>query len=155
MYDLEKMDRRLVAYVEIFLLANRLQTVMNTGIQDITAKQWLPLIMLRMFDNPPTLKDLSEVCGISHQSTKQLVLKLQEKGFVNIEPDKNDRRAIRISGTEKCSEWIEKYAIRNYEFVFEVFSGLTGEEIESLHAIQNKLYAKLGEMYKEIEKNEC
>lgn len=130
MIDREKLDKRLIAYVETFLLANRLQTVANMGMNEITAKQWLPLVMLRTLKEPPTLKELSEMCGISHQSTKQLVQKLEEKGYVKTEEDKKDKRAMRISITSKFDEWVKQYSDRNYSFVYEVFSCLSKEEVE-------------------------
>ena len=46
MYDLEHMDPRLIAYVNIFICANRLQAIMDSGLEDITAKQWLALTMI-------------------------------------------------------------------------------------------------------------
>ena len=38
-YDFENMDKRLIAYVNIFICANRLQAIMDKGMMDITAKQ--------------------------------------------------------------------------------------------------------------------
>ena len=38
MYDFEKMDKRYLIFGNIFLLANRLQTVMDNAKKDLTAK---------------------------------------------------------------------------------------------------------------------
>lgn len=148
----EKSDKKLSSYVEIFLLANRLQTVANMGMHEITAKQWLPLIILGRLKNPPTLKELSEICGISHQSTKQLVQKLEEKGYVKIEEDKKDKRAMRISVTSKFDDWVKQYSNRNYGFVYEVFSCLSKEEVEAFFKAQKKLLNKLSKISEEIKR---
>lgn len=148
----EKSDKKLSSYVEIFLLANRLQTVANMGMHEITAKQWLPLIILGRLKNPPTLKELSEICGISHQSTKQLVQKLEEKGYVKIEEDKKDKRAMRISVTSKFDDWVKQYSNRNYGFVYEVFSCLSKEEVEAFFKAQKKLLNKLNKISEEIKR---
>lgn len=154
MTDLKNLDKRLIAYVDIFLLANRLQTVANMGMHEITVKQWLPLIMLGSMENAPTLKELSNMCGISHQSTKQLIRKLEEKGYVQTKEDEKDKRAMRISVTSKFYEWAECYSDRNYQFVYKVFSCLSQKEIDTMFIAQEKLCNKLAEIYKEIENNE-
>ena len=79
-YDFENMDKRLIAYVNIFICANRLQAIMDKGMMDITAKQWLALTMIGTFPEPPTLKDISEISGVTHQSMRQIVDRLEEKG---------------------------------------------------------------------------
>lgn len=38
MYDFENMDQQLIAYVNIFICANRLQAIMDSGFEDITRK---------------------------------------------------------------------------------------------------------------------
>lgn len=63
MYDFENMDQRLIAYVNIFICANRLQAIMDSGFEDITAKQWLAITMIDAFPEPPTLKQISELSG--------------------------------------------------------------------------------------------
>lgn len=50
MYDFENMDKLLIAYVNIFILANRLQVIMDKGLEEITAKQWLTLTMIDAFE---------------------------------------------------------------------------------------------------------
>ena len=38
MYDFKHMDPRIIAFVNIFICANRLQAIMDNGLVDITAK---------------------------------------------------------------------------------------------------------------------
>ena len=58
------------ALVEISRLANTLQTVMDMGMDDITSRQWLPLMILGRCEQPPNLNQLAERCGITRQSAK-------------------------------------------------------------------------------------
>lgn len=154
MIELENLSDDLIAYVEIFILANRLQTVANIGIREITVKQWFPLVMLGSLKTAPTLKELSEMCGITHQSTKQLIQKLEEKGFVKIEEDKNDKRAMRISVTPKLDGWIERYSAINHNFVHEFFSCLSDEEIKTFLTLQRRLLNNLTDLRKKANNNE-
>ena len=96
MYDFEHMDPRMIAFVNIFICANRLQAIMDNGFVDITAKQWLAITMIDAFPEPPTLKQISELSGVTHQSMRQIVDRLVDRGFLEVVPDKKDKRAIRL-----------------------------------------------------------
>jgi DNA-binding MarR family transcriptional regulator len=143
-------DIRFAVLAEIVLLANKLQVVMNLGINDITFKQWLPMIMIDKFEFPPTLNELSQCCGITHQSTKQLVNKLEEKGYVSIEQNPNDKRELHISLTDKSRKWSEQNAKMNHDFVYELFSCLTQDEVNMYFEAQHKLLTKLKKIGEEF-----
>lgn len=150
MYDFEKMDKRYIIFGNIFLLANRLQNVMDQTANELTSRQWFVIAMLGMFDYPPTLKELAAVCDSSHQNTKQIVLKLEAKGFVKIETDPKDRRAIRIMATEECRRWNEENDEFSQKFIERMFKGLSKEEIEAMNSVQQKIYDTLAEMKGEL-----
>lgn len=149
MYDFENMDKRLIAYVNIFVCANRLQAIMDRGMGDITARQWLALTMLGAFPEPPTLKELSELSGVTHQSMRQIVDRLAEKGLLEIIPDERDRRAIRLVKTQAAEKIRERDTERNYGFVFGLFSCLDREEAAVFCSALEKLCEKLNELKEE------
>lgn len=146
MYDIEQMDPRYVIFATTFLMANRLQMVMDQQIEDITCKQWFVLTLLGTFEEAPTLKALSKACDSSHQNTKQIVLKLEEKGYVTIAKDLEDGRALRIRTTEKCEKWRLDNHEKAAAFIDQMFSKLSKEEILVMKVSQQKLYQTLGEM---------
>lgn len=146
MYDFENMDKRLIAYVNIFICANRLQAIMDKGMEDITARQWLVLTMLGAFSEPPTLKQISELSGVTHQSMRQIADRLEERGLVKIVPDERDRRAIRLIKTEAAEKIRERDTERNYGFVFGLFSCLDKTESEVFCTALEKLCGKLSEL---------
>lgn len=150
MYDFENMDKRYIIFGNIFLLANRLQNVMDQKANEITAKQWFVLAMLGMFDYAPTLKELAAMCDSSHQNTKQIVLKLQSKGFVKIEADPFDKRAMRIVVTDECERWNEKNEEFSQRFIDKMFNSISKEEIEVMNSAQQKIYSTLAEMKGEL-----
>lgn len=149
MYDFENMDKRLIAYVNIFICANRLQAIMDRGMEDMTAKQWLALTMLGVFPEPPTLKEVSALSGVTHQSMRQIVDRLAEKGLLEIIPDERDRRAIRLVKTRAAEKIRERDTGRNYGFVFELFSCLDDAEAETFCIALEKLCNKLNELKEE------
>lgn len=128
MYDFEHMDQRLIAYVNLFICANRLQTIMDSGMKDITAKQWLALTMIDAFPGAPMLKEVADKAGVTHQNMRQLVNKLVERDYVQIVPDENDKRAIRLKKTARSQQLRERDLERNWGFVFDLFSCLEEEE---------------------------
>lgn len=150
MNEIPKLDIRLLSYVNVFLLSNRLETVMDKNLNEISTKQWIALIMLGTFENAPTLKELAAKCGITHQSAMQLVKRLQDKGYVFIVPDDKDKRAIRIVATNKCDKWKDQYAADNMQYIDMLFSDLDQNEIEIFCRAQFKIYEKLENMTKEL-----
>lgn len=146
MYDFEKMDKRYIIFANIFLLSNRLQTVMDSNIEELTAKQWLTAMMLGMFDEPPTLKQLAKICDSSHQNTKQLISKLESKGFIRIENDSKDLRAMRILTTDKWVKWNQDNNESSINFITKMFENLTDEEIAVMNKAQQKIYKNLENM---------
>lgn len=146
MYNIKQMDQRYVIYATIFLLANRLQTVMDSSIEELTAKQWLTAMMLKMFEEPPTLKQLAKICDSSHQNTKQLILKLEAKGFVRIESDSKDLRAMRILTTAKWDKWNKDNNDNSIIFIAKMFENVTADEIAVMSKVQQKIYENLEKM---------
>lgn len=146
MLDFENMDKRLIAYVNIFICANRLQALMDKGMEDVTAKQWLALTVMEVFPDPPTLKELSEISGVTHQSMRQIVDRLAERDLLKIVPDEKDRRAIRLVKTSAAEKIRERDEGRNHGFVFELFSCLDDNEAETFCTALEKLCNKLNEL---------
>ncbi|MBR7008711.1 MAG: MarR family transcriptional regulator [Ruminococcus sp.] len=149
MYDFENMDQRLIAYVNIFICANRLQAIMDSGLEDITAKQWLAITMIDAFPEPPTLKQISELSGVTHQSMRQIVDRLIDKGFLKVVPDEKDKRAIRLVKTEAAEHIRTKNDGQDQRFVFKLFDCLTQEETTAYCSALAKLCDRLSELKQE------
>ena len=149
MYDFENMDQRLIAYVNIFICANRLQAIMDSGFEDITAKQWLAITMIDAFPEPPTLKQISELSGVTHQSMRQIVDRLIDKGFLKVVPDKKDKRAIRLVKTEAAEHLRTKKDGQDQRFVLKLFDCLTEEETTAYCSALAKLCDRLSELKEE------
>ena len=149
MYDFENMDQRLIAYVNIFICANRLQAIMDSGFEDITAKQWLAITMIDAFPEPPTLKQISELSGVTHQSMRQIVDRLIDKGYLEVIPDKKDKRAIRLVKTEAAEHIRTRKAGQDVSFVYRLFDCLTEEETTAYCSALAKLCERLSELKEE------
>ena len=136
--------------VEISRLANTLQSVMDMGMDDITSRQWLPLMILGRCEEAPNLNQLAEKCGITRQSTKQLIDKLVEKGYVTLEKSDTDKRNMLIVITEKGRNWGANKFDKNMKFVSELYSDISERDIKTFAKVQQKLLDKLSAMKEEL-----
>lgn len=87
---------------------NRYQAAADKYFKEITWKQFFAIICINLCKESPTLNELSEVMGSSHQNVKQILLKLESKGFVSMMTDEKDRRKQRFLVTDKCREFLEE-----------------------------------------------
>lgn len=136
MRQLEKLhniDKRYRIFGMIFLLSNKLETIGNSFLGELTTKQWFFMLTLTtFFKNPPTLSQLANQIGTSRQNSKQLAIRLQEKGFLTIEKDELDNRVLRIYSTKKIEEYMKVRQNKDHKFIEDFFSVLKNSEIGEL-----------------------
>lgn len=129
--NLPKYDDEYLLFGMLHVLGNRLQVLGDNFYDEITAKQWLLLVMLEIYGEVyPTLNELSDAMGSSHQNVKQLVVKLESKGYVIMFNDAKDRRKTRIHRTEKCQELSQKYNTKQQEFMSILFQDIDKKELK-------------------------
>ncbi len=139
-----EMDGRYALFGLLFALQNRLQAVGDTFYEEITCKQFFLLACMNLFQGEvPTVQDLAAVMGSSHQNVKQILNKLEQKGYVSVEPDEEDRRKLRISLTEYAAVMAEKYRVKEEEFMTGLFDGVTEEEAKQAFFILSKMEGNL------------
>ena len=78
----------------------------------------------------PTVKELAEIMGSSHQNVKQILLKLEKKGFVAITVDENDKRKQRIELTDYCKEFCAKNDEMTMSIIKKMFAGISEEQLQ-------------------------
>ena len=87
---------------------NRFQAMADSMMKEISWKQFFAIICINMCKEAPTIRELSEVLGSSHQNVKQILLKLESREFIEFRPDPADRRKQRVVLTKKCMKFCEK-----------------------------------------------
>ena len=152
MIDYDSMDDRMVIFGSIFTVSNRLQLVMDQQMPELSAKQWFVLTMLSFFDSAPSLIRLATACDSTYQNIKQIVIKLEAKGFVRLEDDAGDKRAKCVVMTSKFSEWSAKSNEQATRFVDTLFEPLSTEQIRDMKNLLLTLHKKLGDMQSEEKK---
>lgn len=130
----------------IFALANKLQVLGDAFDSSITVKQWLFVVGVSKFSEPPTLSEVANHIGYSRQNAKRIALALQDKGFVEVRRDEKDARALRIAVTRQSQEYFAGRGPREVEFLNQLF---TGFDMELIHAVCQGL-AKLDGNIREL-----
>lgn len=145
----DTMDDRFVVFGSIFTTSNRLQLLLDKTIPDLSAKQWFVMTMLTLCEQPPSLIQLARVCDSSYQNIKQIVLKLEDKGFVRLEADEKDKRTKRVVITSKHKKWEKDTREQSARFVDTLFEMLSLEQVKNLKNLLLAIYERLGEMQNE------
>lgn len=145
--NLEKishMDKRLALFGCLFVLSTNLETLGDSKfcLGELTTKQWFLLLNLTTFfepSSPPTLKQLAEAMGTSHQNAKALSLKLEKKGFLRIEKDEKDARVLRIILQKKTEQYFKGREEEDNRFVETLMSVLSHDEVNIIFGGLSKL----------------
>ena len=109
---------------------NRFQAVADSTMKEISWKQFFALICINMCKEKPTVKELAEIMGSSHQNVKQILLKLEKKGFVSITADESDKRKLRIELMEYCKEFCAKNDEMAMNIMRKMFEGVSNEQLQ-------------------------
>lgn len=111
---------------------NQYQSKADKYFQEITGttwKQFLCLVSIQLFDQPPTLGDLAGVVKTSHQNVKQLLVKLEGRGYVTLVTDPEDRRKQRVELTQKCQTSLQAHDQEGRDMVARLFQGIDPDHI--------------------------
>lgn len=109
---------------------NRFQAVADKMIGEVSWKQFFAIICINLCKNPPTIKELAEIMGSSHQNVKQILLKLEKKGFVDIVVDSNDKRKQRVILTKKCIDFCNANDEMSAKAINTMFDGIPLEQLQ-------------------------
>lgn len=142
---MDELAQKAYIFGTIFSLSNKLQVIGDKFDADITIKQWLLLVGISKFKEPPTISEVASFIGYSRQNAKRMAAALQQRGFVTITRDRRDARALRITRTPKCMEYFAGRGPRELEFLARLFDGFDAELTEGF-------YRGLSRLEKNVEK---
>lgn len=138
---LAEMEDNTFVFGALFVTANLMETLLDRAFASygITSKQWLLLITIQsLFQEAPTVSQVAAAMGTSHQNVKQVALNLEKRGFLRLEKDKQDARAVRLFVTDACRAFAEDTQQAGEQFMNEAFSGVSNEDA---HGARNTMHA--------------
>lgn len=134
-------NREKAIFNTLFIVGNKLQTIFDSRIPEITLKQFMLLSLVRQSKEQLTFTQMGNLLGCSRQNIKKLADVLCKKGFITIQQSPRDTRAMCICPTEKVNSFFQndfaKYQ-QELRYLFEVY---TDEEIKTLFTLLMKLYS--------------
>ncbi|MEL7567150.1 MAG: MarR family transcriptional regulator [Dehalobacterium sp.] len=130
---MNELEQKAYIFAVIFTLSNKLQVLGDEFDKNITIKQWLFMVCVSKFCEPPTVSDVANFIGYSRQNAKRIATALHARGYVKIIKDKNDARALRIVLTQKCTEYFARRNDRELEFLDKIFTGFDSELTDSVY----------------------
>lgn len=98
--------------------------------EEISWKQFFAIICIDLCREKPTVKELAEIMGSSHQNVKQILLKLERKGFVSIAIDETDKRKQRIELTDYCKDFCAKNDEMARRIMQKMFAGVSEKQLQ-------------------------
>lgn len=128
--DFAKIERSYFLLGVLSAFENRFQAVADRTMKEISWKQFFAIICINMCKEKPTVKELAEIMGSSHQNVKQILLKLEKKSFVNITVDENDKRKQRIEVTDYCKEFCAKNDDITARIMKKMFDGVSEKQLQ-------------------------
>ena len=109
---------------------NRFQAIADSAMEEISWKQFFAIICINLCREKPTIKELAEIMGSSHQNVKQILLKLERKGFVSIAVDETDKRKQRIELTDYCRDFCAKNDEMARRIMEKMFAGVSEKQLQ-------------------------
>ncbi len=141
-------NQRSAIFSTLFIAGNKLQTLFDNYIPEVSLKQFMLLSIVRQSKEPLTFTQLGNLLGCSRQNIKKLANVLMKKGFITIQQSPHDTRAMCICPTEKADAfYVNDFAEyqEDLNYLFEVY---TDKEVETLFILLSQLYAGIENLEK-------
>lgn len=133
-------DRQKAIFSTLFIAGNRLQTLFDARIPEVSLKQFMLLSVVRHSEGRMTLTQLGSLLGCSRQNIKKLAEALERKGFLTIQRSPEDARALCAVPTARVEDFFQNQFARYQEELKYLFSVYTEAEVETLFALMTRLY---------------
>ena len=124
------------AFERLLILSHKVEVSMDRLLRQdqLTAKQFQMIAIIeKRFTAPPSIMEVAQEIGTSHQNIKQLALQLEKRGYLEILRDEKDRRVLRLRLTEKNGEYWKSRAPEHLRFMMGLFTALDDEELEGMN----------------------
>lgn len=139
----------------IFLLANKLQTLGDAFLEQMTLKQWLLLVMiLNMEKKQPSVTEIAESIGSTRQNVRKMLEALSAKGYVTLCVNEQDKRNLSVALTEKTFLFFTRFEAKGAAFLEQLFDGIHSDLQESTRITVETLFNNVERMKMQYEKSD-
>lgn len=142
--------QRKAIFSTLFIAGNRLQTLFDNHIPEVSLKQFMLLSLVRQSCEPLTLTRLGELLGCSRQNVRKLADALVGKGFVVFEPSPRDARALCLRPTARVEDFFANDFSTYQDELRYLFAVYSDEELATLFALMSRLYAGIDALERRV-----
>ncbi len=118
---------------------NRYQSAADAFFDELSWKQMFFLNGVTLFKEPPTVRDMADFMGCSHQNANKLYAKLLKEEYIISETDAVDHRKQRIFLTEKAKQFLANNKAEAGKIVNQIFSVISEKELETVIDVMARL----------------
>ncbi len=147
-------NQRKAIFSTLFIAGNKLQTLFDNHIPELSLKQFMLLSIVRQSKEKQTFTQLGNLLGCSRQNVKKLADVLEKKGFITIQQSPYDTRAMCICPTERVNDYFQNDFSEYQEELKYLFEVYTEKEVETLFTLLSRLYAGIENLEKRISNEE-
>lgn len=133
----------------LFIAGNKLQTLFDSHIPELSLKQFMLLSVVRQSKDPLTFTQLGNLLGCSRQNIRKLADVLAKKGFITISQSPCDPRAMCICPTQKAEDYFQKDFSPYQEELKALFEVYSDRELETLFRLLSRLYKGIEHLAKQ------
>ncbi len=126
---------------------NRYQSAADAFFKELSWKQMFFLNGITMFGDAPTMQDMADLMGCSHQNINKLAVKLLKEGYIASRQDEKDRRKQRLSLTDKAKDFLSRNKEEAYKCVTDIFSVVSETELEAVIDVMARLTSRLEDLH--------
>ncbi len=131
---------------------NRYQSAADAFFKELSWKQMFFLNGITLHSEPPTIKDMADFMGCSHQNVNKLYAKLLREGYIISVQDEKDKRKQRLFLTDKARAFLAENKVEAGKNVNNIFSVVSADELETTIEVMAKLTERLSELYEQGDK---
>ena len=136
--DIDLLWKKKLIFSGVFVLENKLHTVLDRYLEGITSKQWLVLVVASSFSTPPDLSKVGKALGCSRQNIKKLALVLEKEGMVSLIESESDGRSLCIHLTVKGRIILQNSKNLENKVYNSLFKEFTQDDINSYYSLSKK-----------------
>ena len=125
---------------------NSFQAAADNIFEELSWKQIFFMNCVALFDDAPTIRDMADLLGCSHQNAKQILSKLEKQRFVEVYQDPADKRKQRIILTDKAMKFRRHYDEPSEQAMQLIFGNIGKEELFTTVSVFTRLNKNVEEL---------
>lgn len=131
----------------LFLLSNKLQTLGDSYLEEITLKQWFLLMMIHNLDKEqPSVTEVAAHISSTRQNVRKMLEVLAGKGYVTLAVNPQDKRNLSVSLTRKTYDFFTAFEAKGDAFLQHLFSDVDPLLLEDTRKVFDALFENIERM---------